>query len=188
MKRLISTRELPKAEWLKIRKTGLTGTDAGCITGLNPYRSAFDVWNDKLTEEISDFDNEAMRQGRDFEEYVAKRFTEDTGLKVRHANYIFQNEEHPILLADFDRLVVGENAGLECKTVSPYSAENWTEGKIPPSYVMQVQHYLAVSGFDAWYIAALVYGKDFIVRKIERDEDMIKFLIAIEENFIIEVI
>ena len=183
MKRLVGTKDMPKEQWLLLRKQGLTGTDAGAITGLNPYVSAFDVWTDKTSDTIEDSDNEAMRQGRDLEAYVAQRFTEETGLKVRNVNFICQNEEHPILLADFDRLVVGENAGLECKTVSPYSADRWVDGQIPPWYEMQVQHYLAVSGYDRWYIAALVFGKEFIVRCIERDEDMIKNLIIIEERF-----
>lgn len=124
-----------------------------------------------------------MRQGRDLEAYVAQRFMEETGLKVRNVNFVCQNEEHPILLADVDRLVVGQNAGLECKTVSPYSADRWNEGQIPPWYEMQAQHYLAVSGYDCWYIAALIFGKDFIVRRIDRDEDLIRNLITIEERF-----
>ena len=183
MKRLIGTKDLSKEEWLRLRKLGLTGTDAGAITGLNPYMSAFDVWEDKLSDKVADFDNEAMRQGRDLEAYVAQRFTEEIGLKVRNVNYICQNENHPVLLADFDRLIVGENAGLECKTVSPYSADRWSEGQIPPWYVMQVQHYLAVSGYERWYIAALVFGKEFIVRHIDRDEELIQNLITIEERF-----
>ena len=48
---------------------------------------------------------------------------------------------------------------------------------------MQCQHYLAVSGYDRWYIAALIYGRDFIIRKIERDEDLIANLITVEERF-----
>ena len=91
MKRLISTVGLPKEDWLKIRRTGLTGTDIGAITGMNPYSSAFQVYHDKLSEEIEDFDNEAMRQGRDLEEYVAKRFEEASGKKVRRCNYIIRN-------------------------------------------------------------------------------------------------
>ena len=87
------------------------------------------------------------------------------------------------MLADFDRIIVGEKAGLECKTVSPYSLDKWENGKIPPPYQMQVQHYLAVSGFDHWYIASLIFGKEFIIRKIERDEELINCLIAIEERF-----
>ena len=108
---------------------------------------------------------------------------EETGKQVRRANAIYENEKHPIMLADFDRLIVGEKAGLECKTVSPYSADKWSDGKIPMHYQMQVQHYLAVSGYDCWYIAALIFGRDFIIRKIERDEELINNLIVIEENW-----
>ena len=56
---------------------------------------------------------------------------------------------YPLLLADFDRLIVGQKAGLECKTVSPFSADKWADGKIPARYMAQVNHYLAVSGFDS---------------------------------------
>ena len=183
MKRLISTVGLSRADWLRARRQGITGTDAGAITGMNPYVSAFQVYQDKLSDDVQETDNEAMRQGRDLEEYVASRFTEATGLKVHRANAIFQNEEHPVMLADFDRLIVGQKAGLECKTVSPYSAGKWKDGAIPLHYQMQVQHYLAVSGFDCWYIAAIVFGREFIIRKIERDEELIQYLIAIEERF-----
>ena len=119
----------------KYRKCGITGTDAGAILGLNPYRSAFQVYHDKISDTIENIDNEAMRQDRDLEDYVAQRFTEATGLKVRRANAIYQSEEHPLLLADFDRLIVGQKAGLECKTVSPFSADKWADGKIPAHYL-----------------------------------------------------
>lgn len=183
MKRLVSTINLTKSDWLNYRKKGITGTDIGAITGMNPYVSAVSVYQDKITDEISEYDNESMRQGRDMEEYIAQRFTEATGLKVRKANAIYQNEEHPIMLADFDRLIIGQKAGLECKTVSPYSADKWKDGEIPLHYQLQVQHYLAVSGYNCWYIAALIFGKEFIIRKIERDEELINNLITIEERF-----
>lgn len=146
MKRLIGTNGLEKKEWLKYRKTGITGTVQVRLR-VKSYVSAFQVYQDKITDEIEEKDNEAMRQGRDLEEYVAQRFMEKTGFKVRRANAIFQNEEPPIMLADFDRLIVGQKAGLECKTVSPYSSDKWSEGQIPLHYQMQVQHYLAVQWF-----------------------------------------
>lgn len=183
MKRLVSTTNLTKQEWLRYRKGGITGTDVGAILGMNPYVSAFAVYQDKITEDIEEYDNEAMRQGRDLEEYVAQRFMEETGFKVRRANAIYYNEEHPFMLADFDRLIIGQKAGVECKTVSPYSSDKWENGATPLHYFLQVQHYLATSGFECWYLATLIYGTEFIIRKIERDEDMIRNLITIEERF-----
>ena len=183
MKRLVSTLNLAKEDWLRYRKCGITGTDAGAILGLNPYRSAFQVYHDKISDTIENIDNEAMRQGRDLEDYVAQRFTEATGLKVRRANAIYQSEEHPLLLADFDRLIVGQKAGLECKTVSPFSADKWADGKIPAHYLAQVDHYLAVSGFDCWYVAALIFGRELVIHKIVTDKQVLSDLIDKEELF-----
>lgn len=183
MKRLVDTTKISHEEWLNYRKMGISGTDAGSICGLNPYKSSLQVFIDKTTDKIEEVDNEAMKQGRDLEEYVAHRFCEATGKKVRRANAIFCSDENPWMLANFDRLVIGEKAGLECKTVSAYGADQWKDGAIPMHYLLQCQHYLAVAGYDSWYIAALILGKDFIVHKIERDEELISDLVAIERHF-----
>ena len=52
MKRLVSTLNLSKEDWLHYRKCGITGTDAGAIRGLNPYRSAFQVYHDKISDNL----------------------------------------------------------------------------------------------------------------------------------------
>lgn len=183
MKKLVSTLNLDKKEWLKYRKSGIGGSDAGAVCGLNPYRTAMQVYQDKISEEIEEMDNEAMRQGREFEDYVAKRFMEATGKKVRRANAMFYNEENPFMLADVDRMVVGENAGLECKTASPYMEDKWKDGNIPLSYQIQCYHYMAVCNADAWYLAVVIYGREFKYYKIERDEVVIADLIQIEKTF-----
>lgn len=183
MKKLISTLNLNKESWLKYRKQGIGGSDAGAVCGLNPYRTAIQVYYDKTSDSIEDVDNEAMRQGRELEEYVARRFCEASGKKVRRANDMFYDEKNPFMLADVDRMIVGENAGLECKTASPYSEEKWRDDKIPLSYQLQCYHYMSVCNADAWYIAVLIYGRDFKYYKIERDNEVIENLIRIEKEF-----
>lgn len=184
LNKLVSTLDMNHETWLQYRKKGIGGSDAGSICGLNPYSTAISVFQDKTQPQVEEkADNEAMRQGRDLEEYVARRFTEETGKKVRRANAIFYQEENPFMLANVDRLIVGENAGLECKTASAYSADKWKDGHIPESYEIQCHHYMAVTGADAWYIACVVLGKEFIWHKIERDEETIQMLIQIETDF-----
>ena len=183
MKKLVSTLNLPREEWLRYRKQGIGGSDAGAICGFNPYRTAMQIYYDKTSDEMEDIDNEAMRQGRELEDYVAKRFIEETGKKVRRANAMFYDEANPFMLADVDRMIVGENAGLECKTVSPYMAEHWKDDKVPLSYQMQCYHYMSVCNADRWYVAALIYGREFKVYTLERDEEIIANLIHLEEDF-----
>lgn len=179
----ISTKNISRNDWLQMRKTGIGGSDAGAVCGLNPYYSAMNVFYDKTSEELSDFDNEAMRQGRDLEEYVARRFMEQTGKRVYRSNKMYRSTAHPFMLADIDRLISGENAGLECKTVSPYMADKWIGNEIPPHYMIQCHHYMAVTGKEAWYIAAVILGQGFLYRKILRDESLIQNLTSIEEQF-----
>ena len=170
-------------QWLNLRKTGIGGSDAGAVCGLNPYSSAMKVFQDKISDTVEEADNEAMRIGHDLEDYVAKRFMEATGLKVRKSNFMYRSKEHPYMLADVDRLIVGEDAGLECKTASAYSADKWADGHIPLHYVMQCYHYMAVTGKRTWYLAAVILGKEFVYHKLEWDEELIQHLIDVEGKF-----
>ncbi len=178
-----ATAGMGNAEWLALRKTGIGGSDAGTVCGLNPYSSPMKLFCDKTSEDLQELDNEAVRQGHDLEEYVARRFTEATGLKVRRSNYMYRSVEYPFMIADVDRLVIGEDAGLECKTASAYSADKWKDGDIPLHYVMQCYHYMAVTGKRTWYIAAVILGQGFVYRKLVWNDELIARLIAVEKEF-----
>lgn len=178
-----ATAKMSSTEWLALRKTGIGGSDAGTVCGLNPYSSPMKLFHDKTGQGIEELDNESVRQGHDLEEYVARRFTEAAGLKVRRSNYMYRNVEYPFMIADVDRLVVGEDAGLECKTASAYNADKWKDGNIPLHYIMQCYHYMAVTGKRAWYIAAVILGKEFVYRKLVWNDGIISRLIEMEKDF-----
>ena len=180
---LTSTTNFSQEEWLHYRQQGIGGSDAGAVCGMNPYVSPIKVFFDKTSVDMESVDNEAMRIGRDLEEYVAKRFTEETGLKVRKKNAILYDEEYPFMLANVDRMIVGENVGLECKTASPYSADKWKDDEAPAHYIIQCHHYMAVTSAKAWYLAVLIMGKEFKYMRIERDEEIITHLRKIEADF-----
>ena len=178
-----STAKMSNVQWLALRKTGIGGSDAGTVCGLNPYSSPMKLFHDKTSEETEELDNEAVRQGHDLEEYVAQRFMEATGLKVRRSNYMYRSVEHPFMIADVDRLIVGEDAGLECKTASAYNADKWKNGDIPLHYIMQCYHYMAVTGKRTWYIAAVILGREFVYRKLVWNDELIARLIEVEKDF-----
>ena len=106
-KKIAKTDEMSRDEWLKYRKLGIGGSDAGAICGVNPYASPISVYQDKTTDVLDTDDHETMRQGRDLEDYVARRFMEATGKKVRRSNYIYRSTEYPFMQANVDRLVSG---------------------------------------------------------------------------------
>ena len=169
--------------WKKDRLKGIGGSDCAAALGLSPWKSPFYLWCEKTQRITNDEDNEKMRIGRDLEEYVAQRFCEETGKKVRKSKYSYQSKEHPFMLANVDRLVIGEDAGLECKTTSALTRTKYDKGDIPIQYYLQCMHYMAVTGKKKWYIAVLVMGTGFYWFEVERNEEEIAYIIEKEREF-----
>ena len=173
-----------KDAWLDARKKGVGGSDASVIVGLNKWKSPFTLWLEKTgqSEPESLEDNEYVYWGNVLEETVAREFCKRTEKKVRRCGRL-QHEEIPFLLASVDRLVVGENSGLECKTANGFAAREWEGDNIPDAYYVQCQHYMLVTGAERWYIAALIGGNRFVMQTIERNEEEIKALLQAETEF-----
>lgn len=179
MDRLERIKTSGREDWLEVRRQGVGGSDAAAIIGCNDYSSPYTVWLDKTGRLPEKEPTEAMRQGTDLEDYVAKRFAEKTGKKVRRKNDTLRNPKYPFALANVDRWVVGENAGLECKTANTLNYAKFRDGEFPANYYVQCMHYMAVTGADRWYLAVLVFGREFIVFELERDEELIDWLYAL---------
>ncbi len=180
---LAYTKDMPYDEWVQLRKKSIGGSDAAVIAGLNPYKSGYTLWADKKGLIQNAADNEAMRIGRDLEQYVAVRFCEETGKKVRRRNAMFVHNDHEFITANIDREIVGENAGLECKTTNMYAKSDFASGEIPLYYYCQCMHYMAVMGYEKMYLAVLVLGKAFYHYEIERNEAEIESLINSETEW-----
>ena len=184
-KLLMTAKQMQDREaWLKLRNAGIGGSDASVIVGLNKWKSPFKLWLEKTGQaEPEDLgDNEAVYWGNVLEETVAREFSKRTGMRVQRRG-LLRHDAYPFLLASVDRIVVGENAGLECKTANGYAAKLWEGDEVPDAYYVQCQHYMLVTGCSHWYIAVLIGGQRFIWKMIPRNEDDIKALFEAEWNF-----
>ena len=179
----ISTKGMSREEWLMRRRKTIGGADAAGIVGLSRWASPFSVWADKTGRAAEKEDNEAMRQGRDLEDYVARRWMEDTGKRVYRLPAMLYHPQYPFAHADVDRMVTGENAGLECKTTFSLDLKQFNGVEFPVQYYAQCVHYLAVTGADRWYLAILAYGRGFFTFVLERDQAEIDALMTAEADF-----
>ncbi len=183
---LANTADMTHEEWLQTRTKGLGGSDASIVLGLNRWKTPFELWLEKTGQVIPESSqSEAAYWGTVMEDIVAKEFENRTGKKVRRRNATFQHPEYPFLIANVDRLVVGEKAILECKTTSAYNTDEWKDDEIPSPYIVQVQHYLGVLGpeYEKAYIAVLIGGQKFVWKEIERDDELIDMIFQAERHF-----
>lgn len=175
----VSTVGISNSEWLEIRRQGIGGSDVAAILGISKYKSAMSLWLEKTgmvePEDISD--KESVYWGNVLEDVVAKEFERQTGKKVKRRNAVLFHPQHRHMLANVDRLVIGERAGLECKTAGIRQSDKWDSDEVPDEYYLQCQHYMAVTGFEKWYIAVLIAGQKFVWKTIQRDEEVIRVII-----------
>lgn len=179
---------LTKAQ-LEERRSGIGGSDAATVLGINPYTTSYELYLDKLGEappEDENFLKESRYWGSRLEAPVADRYAEETGYKIQKANNMIRSKEHPFMLANIDRKVVGEDRriGFEAKTAA--RADGWGDSgsnEIPPYIMCQVQHYLAVTGYDCWDLAVLIGNRDYRMYRINPIEEIIDQLIEAETEF-----
>ncbi|MEX5559840.1 YqaJ viral recombinase family protein [Pseudomonas rhodesiae] len=190
--RLISTKELPREDWLAVRKQGIGSSDAGAAVGLNPYKSQLELWLEKTGRDTTlpkadPHDEESpMYWGNVLEPIVAWHYSKRTKNKVRRINAVLQhpNPNMSWMLANIDREVISADDVqiLECKTAGINGARLWKEG-VPEYVELQVMHQLAVTGKQAADVAVLLGGQHLEIHRIERDEQMIARLIELERKF-----
>ena len=190
---LTETAQLTRPEWLEYRRKGLGGSDAAAVLGISPFRTARDLYYDKLGIVTAD-DQEnwvALEVGNLLEPLVARIFAEKTRLNIYQRKCMFQHPHYPWMLADLDYLVEmpdGKTVILEIKTTN-YNAKDkwWYNGAeiVPPYYESQGRHYMAVMNLDRVYYCCL-YGnneEEAIIRRIDRDMAYEAELIALEQDF-----
>lgn len=161
------------------------GTDAAAILGLSRWKTQLEVWAEKTGRvQPEDISNKlSVKLGNRLEDTVAELFMEETGKKVRRVNKTLYHPHYTFLGANIDRDVVGEEAILECKTCSAWKAKEWAGEEIPQEYILQVVHYLAVTGAHFGYIACLIGNQEFKWQMITRDDDLIRDLVSKEVAF-----
>lgn len=125
-----------------------------------------------------------MYWGSLLEPIVAAHYTRRTGNRVRRINAVLQHPDHPWMLANIDREVMGASDVqlLECKTAGIQGVWLWRDG-VPEYVQLQVQHQLAVMGKQAADVAVLLGGQELQIFRIERDEELIAQLISLEREF-----
>lgn len=169
-KKATSSRE----EWKALRKKYIGGSDAASVVGLNPFSSPYALWAEKTGKTAGFEGNLATEVGTYLEDFVAKKFEAETGFKVRRSNLSIFNDKYPFAIANIDRDIVGEDAGLECKSTSALALGRFKGGEFPDNYYCQCVHYLAVTEKKRWYLAVLIGNKDFKIYVLSRVEGDIK--------------
>ncbi|MDE6678237.1 MAG: YqaJ viral recombinase family protein [Ruminococcus sp.] len=192
---------IDREEWLKIRRRGIGGSDAGSAVGMNAYKSNVQLWREKTGREVPEdiSDKPAVKFGKQAEKHLREIYRlENPENVVKYSEFgMYFSESMPFMFATLDGEVTtpdGLRGILEIKTTTIQNTRQWNEwdDRIPDSYYIQVLHQLACTGFDFAVVMAYIrYTKDGESRSqirqysIERQQVLtdIEWLKEKEKNF-----
>lgn len=156
-----------REQFLLDRKKGIGGSDCAAILGVSPFRTALDVYNDKISPDVVDAPNENMKRGIRAERYILEEYVETTGESIETNLDTVIDKEYPFMRANIDAKLVGQNVLVEAKsTKAPISS--WESG-IPEYYKAQVAYYAMLTNaervdipvlFSGWTYACFTYWRD----------------------------
>ena len=184
----ISTKEMSQQEWVNIRKESIGGSDVAVILGCNPYKSQFELWQEKTgrmePEDLSQ--NVHVLFGKRMEPVIAEWFQEMyPEYEVIVDENIHLHEKYPFIAGNFDRKLVDEfgiEGILEIKTTTAQTFKKWQDGinsvlcsafSVDKMYYAQIQHYLSISGAK-YGVFAIMVDKSLKVTHVARDENWIR--------------
>jgi putative phage-type endonuclease len=189
VKRILDKRNMTEADWQDYRasQTGIGGSEVATILGINPYKSKFLLWLEKTGQTPrEDVNNQFVEWGNLLEPIIREKFKAETGFKVYQNNFVLVHDTHEFMVANLDGEVqdpaFSGRGVLEIKTASERKKKDWEMG-VPIHYLAQIQHYLAVTGYEYAYCAVLIGGNTFKYFFIERDDYIIDKIISAELEF-----
>lgn len=168
--RQIGPRNNWEAEWKKVRKKGIGGSDIGAIAGLSKWRGPIEVYMDKLGNLKERETSFQAKCGTELEglirSTISKRlkveYGEDVEIREMPFTYRSNTAGDEFMLANVDgeinHLPYKDGPGLfEAKTASIYFSDEWDDGSVPMVYMAQIQWYMGIMGYK-WSLIAYSVG------------------------------
>jgi len=175
--------ESERNKWLEERRSGIGGSDAAAVLGLSPWTTPFEVYQSKLGLAPPINESWPMRWGNWLEPHLRQSYSDLTGREVLMHPGVIRHPKHEWMLATLDGHTP-DGRLVEIKTSR--SADGWGEpgsADIPQHYMLQVQHYLAVTAYPVADVVLGLYGQEPRIYEVPADLELQQLMLEQEEAF-----
>ena len=164
-------------QWLEERRRVIGGSDVAAIMGMNPWKTAYRVYQEKR-KEVEDWQgNQATDWGKRMEPALRQWYSDVTGRPVRLPDKIIVSGKYPFMGASLDGYT-DDGRIVEIKTAR--SGKDWGEpgtNQIPDYYAVQVHHYMTITGFQVADIPVSIAGSSPSLYIVEADKEISEMII-----------
>lgn len=169
---------MDRAEWLAKRRETLGASEVAAVCGLDPSKTALDVWAGKKGL-LADEGSEAAELGNLLEPVILQRYADR--LRVTLTRPGTMSGKEPWITATPDA-ISSARRNVQAKAVGRHMAHHWDDGA--PEYVQaQTQWEMMVAALPATDVAALICSTEFQIFAIDSDAKIQSYLVEICGRF-----
>lgn len=168
-------------EWLELRKKCVTATDIATIMGVNPYKTAYQLWQEKLGLKELEIENDAMRRGKELEPIALEACCKIIGKNFYPA--VVTHDRYPWAMASLDGISQDRTSICEIKCMGKANHEEALGGHVKELYNCQMQWQMFVT--ELYGCSYFAFSKESNhLMTIFRDQDLINKMIPAAEKFL----
>jgi len=159
------------------RQRFIGGSDIAAICGLSPWKTAFQVWQEKVGESEGQSDNDAMAYGRLMESVIRQWYSNETGRVVVVPDTKLIHPKYPFICASLDGIADMKRI-VEIKTTR--SGSDWGEpgsDEIPVYYRLQVEQYMMITKLEVADVPVSVAGSIPVIYEVEADIEIQEMIV-----------
>lgn len=169
-------------EWREERRKTVGCSEIAAILGINPWKSAFAIYQEKRGEVSSNIESDVLTWGKQMELSLRQAYSDLTGRAVRVPETIIINPKFPFIGASLDGLA--DDRVVEIKTSR--NSAGWGAagtGDIPEYYQTQVQGYLAVTELPVADVIVSISGAPPVIYEVPEDKELQQMIIDACRDF-----
>lgn len=177
-------------EWLRVRRSGIGGSDIAAVMGESKWKAAHSIWLDKtgLGGDKEYQQSEAARWGNVLETSIADEWARREERQYINIPVQIRSDTYEFMLANIDGFTLTDDRQeitgiLEVKTTNEHNRSVWETGPLPFYYICQTNWYMAITGLHIYDIICLVGGQKLYSYQLPLDRDLVDRMITEAKYF-----
>lgn len=180
---------MTRDEWLAKRRTGIGGTHAAAICGLNKFQTPFQAYVDLVEGSDDAEESELLYWGQALEGPILNRLSRDLNMQTIRGLFC-RHPEREWHCGSIDAVLLDPSgnpaAGADAKNTNFFMKDDWGTADapvVPQGYEGQGRWYMPLIGVTVWWFPVLIGGHQF--RKVAAYHDQATFddMLTIVDDF-----
>lgn len=184
--------ERGKAQWLASKKHTVGSGSISSITGVNPHKSQYALWDERVNDVVTEFPKrvrQLLKFGEAFEKLVAEDPDEWIDGEFSYSEFYhngnsYRHPEHESLVSTPDFFCTRIIDGVQTKCIVETKWSDYVWSAVPLQYIHQINWQLGICGLSHGILLSRQPREGVVIYYIDFDRDLYEMQVESALSFL----